>query len=255
MRAAHPITNQAALFALAVLAGLGVTACQASTEPEPSGGVVAEASLQPYPGGPTATPVPVPVLAPDASGYYPAPPDIPIRVEALDTSPNARILTALQAELDDRSASALADRVWDHRGGLHLGRPETVEGGGWLDRADTRVYLEALLRAGSPRLQGYRAGDGGCMEVVSGPWQGRVVFPTPTAPHTYGEAAPTEFATDAASWRLCDGGGGEWQWVAWRWLEPEAGADTYAQLVTRLTAGTAGPYVVLRPAGSDVTGP
>lgn len=257
MAPAALVARAAAVLAAAALVPLVAGCAPRSAAPLaelPVDGVTAPAA-----GAPAAVDAdrtPEPPLQADAGGYLPLPRNVEARVEALDHSPHARLLVRLQQEIDARDAPALAARVPDAGQGLALGRMQAAGPALHARRPEVERYLAALFRQGSrPRLQGYatagdRAGPVPCLDVVVAEWLGRVRFPTPEigAP---GEPVPAELPPGAGVWTLCGADADGWRWRSWSW----EGADgDYAATVRRLAADGA-VYAVLRPAGSDVSGP
>lgn len=190
--------------------------------------------LQGYP-PPVATLTPVPLC-----DWFPEPPGISTQVTTLQSSPDADLLVALQAELDTDDSTAISGRSHGSLAFLH-----SEECSGLMTPAQAKVTIEQLLAAGScPRIQGYlrrQSGVGNRTVVVfvTG-WSGQVVNPFATPNPNQPECSYVPVG-GAYGWGLSfDATANKWSWVEWQ-------SGSYNNLIQNLWKQAYGVYYMIRP--------
>ncbi|MCB0216165.1 MAG: hypothetical protein H6648_02310 [Caldilineae bacterium] len=218
------ITFLALVILISGLVYLALGRLQVPTEPSS-----AAPSLQGYPPPASSTPPPA-TATPDAEGYLPPPAGLPWDQLGLSQGPNAELLLPLQAALTAGDASWPAARIADGRGGLLLAAPSAIDAEGGIDLASAgaEALLDAYFAAGAqPRIQGYFGSPQGglvCLDLLIYRLDGPRPHPTaaPSNGPAYGPAPPSSIDAEAAIWRFCNAGGGEWLWQRWLYGDYEA---------------------------------
>lgn len=179
----------------------------------PTDKVAAQAYPPPgTPAAPTATP------AADPDGYLPPPGNIASQIVSLVGSPYSDVLVPLQAALTSGDAAGPASMVTERFGNALFDIANLdSEGGAQLDADGTEAVLADFLRQGSrPVIQGYFAGGDGlvpCLTVLTHRYTGAVPYPGEDG--DYGAPRPMFIPADAAAFKLCRAGSGQWFWENW----------------------------------------
>lgn len=200
-------------------------------------------AAQSYPGPPGTLPPPTATPPADPDGYLPPPSGVAHQVVTLAGSPYSELLMELQAALDSGNSAWLAGKVTE-RFGNQLFDIDNLdsEGGAYLTAADAEAVLADFFRQGSrPVIQGYFDNadpNVPCLTVVSHRFQGTVPYPGEDG--GYGAPRPTNIPADAASFSMCDAGGGEWIWMNWV-------HGGYYEIVETYDAARDWDYFVVRP--------
>lgn len=164
------------------------------------------------PAAPTATP------SADSGGYLPPPGNTSNQTVTLAGSPYSDVLVPLQAALASGDAAWPATMVTERFGNTLFDIAILdSEGGAYLDAGGTEAVLADFFQQGSqPVIQGYFADDDGivpCLNVLTHRYTGTVPYPGEDG--AYGAPRPTHIPADAAAFKLCRAGAGQWIWENW----------------------------------------
>jgi hypothetical protein len=204
----------------------------------PTDSVAAQAYPPPdTPAAPTATPVA------DSGGYLPPPSNISSQTVTLAGSPYSDVLFPLQAALTSGDAAWPAAMVTERFGNTLFDIAiRDSEGGAYLDAGGTEAVLADFFQQGSrPLIQGYFAGGSDlvpCLTVITHRYTGTVPYPSEDA--AYGAPSPTHIPADAAAFKLCRAGAGQWIWENWV-------HGSYYEIVDAYSGTGDADYFVVRP--------